>query len=97
MLKDGIEPTTTSDETQGLGVLLTGGDWACALGDADVLAEVARTLFPCVAAPLQMELAEIAKLAYRDFSAASTRWVQLSGHLRAHLMLASRDFGKYQA
>ena len=95
MLKDELE--NTSDETQGLGVLLTGGDWAAALGDADVLAEVARTLFPCVAAPLQFELAEIAKLVYRDFNAAASRWVQLSGHLRAHLMLASRDFGRYQA
>ena len=95
MLKD--ETDTTSGETQGLGVLLTGGDWAAALGDADVLAEVARTLFPCVAAPLQFELAEIARLVYRDFDAAATRWVQLSGHLRAHLMLASRDFGRYQA
>ena len=95
MLKDELE--NTSDETQGLGVLLTGGDWAAALGDAEVLAEVARTLFPCVAAPLQLELAEIAKLAYRDFQQAASRWVQLSGHLRAHLMLASRDFGKYQA
>jgi hypothetical protein len=95
MFKTELE--TTSEETQGLGVLLTGGDWACALGDAEVLAEVARTLFPCVAAPLQFELAEIAKLAYRDFPVAANRWAQLSGHLRAHLMLASRDFGKYQA
>ena len=95
MLKEELE--TTRDDNQGLGVLLTGGDWACALGDADVLAEVARTLFPCVAAPLQHELAEIAKLAYRDFHSAASRWVQLSGHLRAHLMLASHDFGKYQA
>jgi hypothetical protein len=96
MLKDEVE-TTTSDELQGLGVLLTGGDWASALGDADVLAEVARTLFPCVAAPLQLELAEIARLAYRDFTSAASRWVQLSGHLRAHLMLASHEFGHAQA
>ncbi len=95
MLKDGLE--TAGEELEGLGVLLTGGDWACALGDADVLAEVARTLFPCVAAPLQLELAEIARLAYRDFGSASTRWVQLSGHLRAHLMLASHQFGRAQA
>jgi hypothetical protein len=91
------EHETPPDEAQGLGVLLTGGDWAAALGDADVLADVARTLFPCVAAPLQFELAEIARLVYRDFDAAATRWVQLSGHLRAHLMLASHDFGRYQA
>jgi len=96
MLKDELD-TTGAEELQGLGVLLTGGDWACALGDADVLAEVARTLFPCVAAPLQFELAEIARLAYRDFTSASSRWVQLSGHLRAHLMLASKEFGRAQA
>lgn len=88
---------TTSDESRGLTVLLTGGDWACALGDAEVLADVARTLFPCVAAPLQLELAEIARLASRDFAAAAARWVQLSGHLRAQLVMTSREPGRAQA
>lgn len=85
------------DDTQGFGVLLKGGDWAAALGDADVLIEVTKSLFEHVAAPLQYELTEIAKLAHRDFAAASQRWFQLSGHLRAHLMVASKDFGKYKA
>ncbi len=82
---------------QDLGALLTGGDWACALGNADVLAEVARTLFPSVSASLQYELGEITRLAYRDFSSASARWMQLSAHLRALLMMSSHDFGKLQA
>lgn len=85
------ELDTTLATQQSLRVLLTGGDWAAALGDADVLADIARCLFPCVAAPLQFELAEIARLAHRDFDAAAGRWVQMSGHLRAHLILLAPE------
>ncbi len=90
-------PDNKDDGLQGLGVLLSGGDWACALGDADVLADVARALIPEVDTNIQLQLSEIIKLTQRDFPAACDRWAKLSGHLRAQLMIAAQQFGKYQA
>lgn len=68
-----------------LGTLLTSGDWACTHQQASMLAEVARLLGPCLAAPDQMELGEIARLATTNMASASARWNQLCHRLRAQL------------
>jgi len=67
-----------------VGVLLGGGDWACAHGNAGTLAEIARQLCPCVTLALQQELEEISRLAMTDLLAATTRWAELHDYLRAH-------------
>jgi len=68
-----------------LGTLLSSGDWACAHQQASMLTEVARLLGPCLAAPDQMELGEIARLAATNMTGAGARWAQFSSRLRARL------------
>ena len=84
-------------EIQGLEVLITGGDWAVALHDESVLAEVANTLTPSVGPAMQYELSEIARIAYRDFAAAAERWVNLSALLRSYLIVSTREVNRFQA
>lgn len=73
------------EHSHGLHTLLSGGDWACANLQAGTLAEVARLLGPCVSAPDQIELDEIAALAATDMANASGRWSRLSTRLRSRL------------
>ena len=68
-----------------LGTLLSSGDWACTHQQPTMLGEVARLLGPCLAAPDQIELGEIARLANTNITAASARWSQFSSRLRARL------------
>lgn len=79
------ELETTTGPAQNLRLLLIDGDRACARGDANLLARVARWLCPCFAAPQQMELDEIARLARTDLTAAASRWARVVGYLRARL------------
>lgn len=94
MTIDELESTT--GPITNLRVLLIDGDRACARGDANLLARVARWLCPCLAAPHQMELDEIARLARTDLDAAATRWTRLVGFLRARL-LPTLDEGAFRA
>jgi hypothetical protein len=68
-----------------LGTLLSSGDWACAHQQPTMLAEVVRLLGPCLAAPDQIELGEIARLADTNIVSAAARWTQFSNRLRARL------------
>lgn len=79
------ELETTVGPSTNLRLLLIDGDRACARGDANLLARVARWLCPCLAAPQQIELGEIARLARTDPEGAATRWARLVGQLRARL------------
>ena len=69
-----------------LRTLLSGGDWACTNNQAAALAEVVRLLGPCVAAPEQLELGEIARLATTDMTVATSRWAQMCARLRSKLL-----------
>jgi hypothetical protein len=73
-----------------LGTLLASGDWACTHQQPTMLSEVARLLGPCLAAPDQIELGEIARVASSNLAAASARWGQFSGRLRAQLASSNR-------
>jgi hypothetical protein len=74
------------EQPHSLRTLLSGGDWACANSQAGTLAEVVRLLGPCVAAPDQLELGEIARLATTDMTVATTRWAQVCSRLRSQLL-----------
>ena len=65
--------------------LLSGGDWACADEDPETLSHVAELLGRCLAAPQQMELDAIAKVAASDIGAAIPRWRRFRDHLRTQL------------
>lgn len=73
---------------------LTLGDWAARCRNGGFLAQVVRDIYPMVSAPLQLELAEIGKLAHRDIVAAAARWTTMSAHLRAYVLLATQQVGK---
>lgn len=81
----------------GIVVALNAGDLAARCRNADVLSQAARDLYPVVAAPIQMELADIAKLAHRDIAAAAARWANVSAHLRAHVLIATSRVGNLDA
>jgi hypothetical protein len=66
--------------------LLAEGDNACARADASALAEVARSLRACVAAPDPTELDAIATLAGGDLAAAAVRWSRIAEKLRHELL-----------
>lgn len=91
------DPDSNIGTFRSLRVLLIIGDWACGLQDAQVLADVARCLAPCLAAPHQMELDEIAQLSSTDVSQASTRWAILSKYLRDQLTVVMPEAGAYRA
>jgi hypothetical protein len=75
------------EKSHSLRTLLSGGDWACNNNQAATLAEVVRLLGPCVCAPDQLELGEIARLASTDMTIATARWAQVCSRLRSHLLL----------
>ena len=84
-------------DPKAMAILLTGGDWASMLRDAEVLSDVCRTILPCLETPLQLELADIAKLCFRDLDEAIRRWGILSGHVRAHILIAQKAPGNLHA
>lgn len=55
-------------------ILLFGGDWACAHGDAAGLAEIARQLAKRSGFPLHLELVELSRLCRCDPERAARRW-----------------------
>jgi hypothetical protein len=71
-----------------MGILVTGGDWAAALRDLEVLADVCMAIWQCVKTPMQIELVDISR-ACRAGKAdeAVRRWATISAHLRAHLII----------
>ena len=65
-----------------LSALLIAGDAGCADHTPTALAENALLLARCVAAPLQLELEAIARLASIDLSTACLRWSAATQALR---------------
>lgn len=61
--------------------LVFGGDWACAHGDIEALAYIAKQLSERVDEPLGLELRELAQLCNRDYVLASRRWPALRDRL----------------
>ena len=82
----GASARPSFENPHGLRTLLSGGDWACNNNQAAALAEVVRLLGPCVAAPDQLELGEIARLATTDMTIATSRWAQMCARLRSQLL-----------
>jgi len=72
-------------ETTTITSLLSAADWAGEHAEPDTLREVARILAPCLAAPEQIELQEIARLAQTDLMTAIGRWLLLSQQLKVQL------------
>jgi hypothetical protein len=67
------------------GVLLFGGDWACAHGDPAGLAHVARMLEPYVTTERRRELEELASLCWVNHALACERWLPLRRALGGEL------------
>jgi hypothetical protein len=82
----GASARPSIEKPHSLRTLLSGGDWACNNNQAGALAEVVRLLGPCVAAPDQLELGEIARLATTDMTIATTRWALVCTRLRSQLL-----------
>jgi hypothetical protein len=64
-----------------IGQLCVGGDWACAHGDLEALAHVARRLAECTTEPLHCELVELASLCQSDPDRATMVWTELKPQL----------------
>ena len=62
--------------------LLDGGDWACAWGEQETLAEVCHCLAPLLAEPLRLNAERIEELVRSDYSEAVRQWARLSHRLR---------------
>lgn len=63
--------------------LLDAGDWACAEGDADALADVAERLAARLGPDPAAAARRIARACADDLDAASLEWGRLAARLRA--------------
>lgn len=68
-----------------IGTLCCGGDWACANGDLEALADIARRLVDHARAALRPRLAEVSSLVRSDPDQAIAAWAAV----RAALATAS--------
>lgn len=66
-----------------LGVLLVGGDWACAHGDLAGLAEVAKRLGSLTKGEIRTEAFTLARLCVADHQLAAGRWFELRTRMHA--------------
>ena len=69
--------------SSGIWELLHAGDWACANGDEESLARVARSLAHRVDGNLRLSAFTVAAVAVFDMDEATLRWGELTDVLRA--------------
>lgn len=77
--------------TTHLEYLLDGGDWACAWGEQETLAQVCHCLAPLLAEPLRVQAERIEELVRSDYGEAVRMWARLSHRLR-YGAVGSRPF-----
>ena len=68
--------------------LLFGGDWACAHGDPEALADVAKQLAERIGDPLRGKLLELSRLCGSDCELAARHWPPLRIEIADRIFLA---------
>ena len=68
--------------------LLFGGDWACAHGDPEALADVAKQLAERIGGALRGKLLELSRLCGSDCELAARRWPPLRVEVAGRIHVA---------